>query len=1049
MDDGELRSAINRDYRRDESRCVSALLERVRLTPSDAERVRTQAFELAQAVRSDAQSAGGFEALMREYDLSNQEGILLMSLAEALLRIPDTDTAERLIRDRLSRGDWDRHLGHSQSSWVNASTWGLLLGGRVLGPIPTPMAAPAVWQRLAARLGGGTVRRVLKNTMQLLAGVFVIGRDMPQAMARARPSETTCYSFDCLGEAARTASAAQRYFNAYLKAIDLLAAQGRSASPLSAPSISVKLSALHPRYEFNQAGRVRTELAPRLMELVSAARTAGIGLTLDAEEADRLDLMLDLFAQTYACDDLVGWDGFGLAVQAYQKRAPAVIAWLIDLAEQHGRRIPVRLVKGAYWDSEIKRAQERGLDDYPVYTRKVATDVAYLACARQLLGADGALFPQFATHNAYSLSYLLHCVGTRTDVEFQRLHGMGEALYAAVNQRRTEPILCRIYAPVGRYDQLLPYLVRRLLENGANSSFVNQLAQPGLPLEKLLEDPVVKLSEHEASPNPAIPLPRDLYANARRNSCGLDLSDRAVASVFQKQVTAAAAILHQAGPLVDGVLRPGVQRSCFSPADTKQLIGMISEADTETIATALDSAYAQAPHWDAVPALQRAKALERAAELMEQRRVELAGLVIREAGRCIADALSEVREAVDYCRYYAQQARSEFAVPRRLTGPTGEDNQLSLHGRGVFLCISPWNFPLAIFTGQIVAALVAGNTVIAKPAGQTPLVAYQLVRLLHEAGIPTSVLQFLPGSGAVIGAQLLSDERIAGVVLTGSTATAWKIQRQLAERRGSIVPLIAETGGQNVMIVDSSALPEQVVGDVISSAFNSAGQRCSALRVLFLQKDIADTVLEMLAGAMDELRIGDPGLLETDIGPVIAAAAVSELTAHIQHLRTTARLIKTLALPGSDNGHFVAPVVFEIERLDQLQGEVFGPVLHVIRYGAETLDQVIDAVNASGYGLTLGVHSRIEATWTRVQQRARVGNLYINRNMIGAVVGVQPFGGEGRSGTGPKAGGPYYLPRFAVERTVSNNTAAIGGNAQLLGGEDGLTQSRNTNPAYV
>lgn len=1028
-----LRTAINRDYRRAESSCLKALLERVRLAPPDAERVRTQALRLAQAARSDAQS-GGFEALLREYDLSNQEGVLLMSLAEALLRIPDADTAERLIHDRLSRGDWDRHLGHSQSPWVNASTWGLLLGGRLLGPMPNTVTAPAVWQRLVARLGGGTLRLVLKQTMQLLAGVFVLGSDLPQAMARARPSPTSCYSFDCLGEAARTADAAQDYFETYLKAIGLLARQGNNASPLSAPSISVKLSALHPRYEFNQAARVQTELTPRLLELVVAARTAGIGLTLDAEEADRLDLMLDLFAQIYACDDLVGWDGFGLAVQAYQKRAPAIITWLIDLAEQQGRRIPVRLVKGAYWDSEIKRAQERGLDGYPVYTRKLATDVAYLACARQLLAAGGAVYPQFATHNAYSLSYLLHCVGTRTDVEFQRLHGMGEALYAAVNQQRTEPVVCRIYAPVGRYEQLLPYLVRRLLENGANSSFVNQLAQPEVALETLLEDPVAKLSELDASPHPAIPLPRDLYGNARSNSYGLDLSDRAAASEFQNRLSAVWTIQYHAGPLVDGLLRSGAERSCFNPADAKQLLGTIREADAETVALALDSARSQAPHWDAVSATGRASILERAAELLEQRRVEFAALIMREGGRCIPDALSEVREAVDYCRYYAQQARSEFATPRRLAGPTGEDNQLSLHGRGVFLCISPWNFPLAIFTGQIVAALVAGNTVIAKPARQTPLVAYQLVRLLHEAGIPPSILQYLPGSGAVIGAQLLRDDRIAGVALTGSTETAWDIQRQLAERRGPIVPLIAETGGQNVMIVDSSALPEQVVGDVLSSAFNSAGQRCSALRVLFLQNDIADRVLEMLAGAMDELRIGDPRLLETDIGPVIDAAAAAELTAHIEHLGKTARLIKTLALPDSPGGHLVAPSVFEIERLDQLHGEVFGPVLHVIRYGADTLDQVIDAVNASGYGLTLGVHSRIEATWTRVQQRARVGNLYINRNMIGAVVGVQPFGGEGLSGTGPKAGGPYYLQRFAVERTLSNNTAAIGGNAQLLGG---------------
>ncbi len=1037
MSERDAYSAINRDYRRDEQACVTPLLTRARLAPIDAERVRLQALALAQSVRSEAQASGGIEALLHEYDLSSQEGVLLMCLAEALLRIPDSATAERLIRDTLGRGDWSQHLGQSGSWLVNAATWGLLLGGRWLGGVSDNAAASAIWAGLTARLGGGAARLALQQAMQILAGVFVLGADLPQALARAHPNAATRYSFDCLGEAARTAADAHTYLDSYHNAIHQLAAQGDRSSPLSAPGISVKLSALHPRYEFTQAARIQAELVPRLLELVCAARTAGISLTLDAEEADRLDLMLDLFAQIYARDELAGWDGFGLAVQTYLKRAPAVIAWLVALAQRHGRRIPVRLVKGAYWDSEIKRAQERGLDGYPVYTRKLATDVAYLACARDLLAAGTAIYPQFATHNAYCLAYLTHCIGARRDVEFQRLHGMGEALYAALNQQRTEPVVCRVYAPVGSHDQLLPYLVRRLLENGANSSFVNQLAQPDVPLETLIEDPVAKLSVVCGMPQPTLPLPIDLYGIERRNSYGLDLSDRADVAAFQAEMHQTATSMQQAGPLVNGVLRTGAERACFNPADAEQQLGTVMEADAETVATALESAHVQAPLWDAVPAGQRAGILERAADLIEQHRAELSALIIREGGRCIPDALSEVREAVDYCRYYAQQARAEFAMPRYLPGPTGEDNQLSLHGRGVFLCISPWNFPLAIFTGQIVAALAAGNSVLAKPARQTPLVAYRLVRILHEAGIPAAALHFLPGSGAAIGAQLLSDMRIAGVALTGSTDTAWSLQRQLADRRGPIIPLIAETGGQNVMIVDSSALTEQVVTDVISSAFNSAGQRCSALRVLFLQNDIAEPVLEMLAGAMDQLVVGDPLLLATDIGPVIDGAAQSELKAHVERMHREARLIKTIDLPcATESGSFFAPHVFEIERLDQLEHEIFGPVLHVIRYSAGALDQVIDAVNATGYGLTLGVHSRIESTWARVKQRARVGNLYINRNMIGAVVGVQPFGGEGLSGTGPKAGGPYYLLRFAVERTLSINTAAIGGNVALLRGED-------------
>ncbi|MFZ5621750.1 MAG: bifunctional proline dehydrogenase/L-glutamate gamma-semialdehyde dehydrogenase PutA [Pseudomonadota bacterium] len=1030
-----LRNAIERQYRSDETASARPLLAVARLDADAAAAVRSHALALARRVREHRPS-GGIDALLREYDLSTQEGVLLMCLAEALLRIPDEATAERLIRDTLARGHWDRHLGHSESLLVNASTWGLVIGGRVLGGAgASNEPVHDLLRRLAGRLGEGALRVALGRAMRLLADEFVLGTDLPTALARVHPDALTRYSFDCLGEAAQTAADARAYLDSYHAAIAALAPQGDAGAPLRAPGISVKLSALHPRYEFAQAARVRAELGPRLLELAQAARRAGIGLTLDAEEADRLDLMLDLFEQVYRAPELDGWPGLGLAVQAYQKRARAVIAWLIELARQQERRIPVRLVKGAYWDSEIKRAQERGLDGYPVYTRKAATDVCYLACARDLLAARDIVYPQFATHNAYTLAYLLHSAGRRRDFEFQRLHGMGEDIYAAVNAGLEQPVVCRVYAPVGPHDRLLPYLVRRLLENGANTSFVNRLARPDVPLDALVQDPVTALEAVDCTPHPKIPLPAALYGTERRNSRGTDLSDRRSWSELQQRLERAAARSVAAAPLIDGepvvADRPSV---CFSPADRNQRIGSVVHADADTVSRALERAAAQAPAWDATPAGERAAMLERAADLLEERAPEFAALCVREGGRCIPDALNEVREAVDCCRYYARRARVDFAEPRRLAGPTGEDNRLGLHGRGVFLCISPWNFPLAIFTGQVAAALAAGNAVLAKPARQTPLVAFEAVRLLHEAGVPPGVLQFLPGSGADIGRLLLGDARIAGVAFTGSTETAWTLQQRLAERRGSIVPLIAETGGQNAMIVDSSALVEQVIADVIASAFNSTGQRCSALRVLFLQEEIAERTLERLTGAMDELRIGDPLQLSTDIGPLIDELACGDLVAHAARMHEEARLIKRLTLPDDgDDGCFFAPHVFEIERLDQLDREIFGPILHAIRYPAGGLDRVIDAINATGYGLTLGVHSRIAATWERVCERARVGNIYVNRNMIGAVVGVQPFGGEGLSGTGPKAGGPFYLHRFATERTVSINTAAIGGNADLLG----------------
>lgn len=1029
-----LRDRIRQDYRADERSCLIELVGIARLASDTASQVRETAVHLARETRERSLAQGGFAALLKEYDLSSEEGVLLMCLAEALLRIPDSATADRLIQDTLSRGEWDQHLGHSRSTLVNASTWGLLLTGKLLD-VRADASADAIdhLRNLVTRAGESAVRVALRRGMNLLAEQFVLGADLGQALDRHARHPGQRYSYDCLGEAAHTRADAARYLDAYHTAIGTLAAKARYADEFSAPGISVKLSALHPRYEYSQVQRVGKELVPAVRELAVAAREAGIGLTIDAEEADRLELSLDVFAQVLATPSLQDWNGFGLAVQTYQKRARAVIAWLTDLAQRHRRAIPVRLAKGAYWDTEIKRAQERGLDGYPVFTRKSATDVCYLACTRDIFSAGGRLYGQFATHNAYTVAYVMEAAGTRRDFEFQRLHGMGEELYSALGARVSDAVACRIYAPIGPYEELLPYLVRRLLENGSNSSFVNQLGDPEVPVEHLVEDPVEDIEKSGLAPNPHIPLPANLYGEERLNSSGIDLSDPVDRQIFEGALQRAAAESWHAAPLINGAEAGGDERSVFAPFDHAQVVGTVIEANDEAIDAALDAAAASAEPWDATPAGERAACLRRAADLFEAQRAELVSLCVREGGRCIPDALNEVREAVDFCRYYASRAEQLFGEPQRMPGPVGEENRLALRGRGAFLCISPWNFPVAIFTGQIVAALAAGNPVIAKPARQTPLTASLVVHLLLRAGIPPGVLNLLPGSGARIGERLLGDTRIAGVAFTGSTETAWTIQSQLARRRGPIIPFIAETGGQNVMIVDSSALPEQVVSDVLTSAFNSAGQRCSALRVLFLQEDIADRVLDILTGAMDELVIGDPMSLATDVGPVIDSAAIATLQAHAERMHAEAKVIRELDVDDAlSAGSYFGPRVCEIERLEQLEKEVFGPVLHVIRFPAEGLDDVIDATNGTGYGLTLGVHSRIESTWERVRQRARAGNLYINRNMIGAVVGVQPFGGEGLSGTGPKAGGPHYLPGFATERTITINTAAVGGNPDLL-----------------
>ena len=1030
-----LRAAVRDSTRIDETLAVARILAAAEMPSAARDRIAETARRLVTAVRRERLGKGGIDAFLHEYALSSQEGVALLCLAEALLRIPDSETVDQLIRDKLGEADWARHLGHSESMFVNASTWALMLTGRLLHSQPEAHDLRAALRRFAARSGEPVVRQAVTAAMRILARQFVMGRTIEEALERARAAEHQGYrhSYDMLGEAAHTATDAARYLAAYDHAI---AAIGRSAAArpvVEAPGISVKLSALHPRYETAQRDRVLAEMGPRLLALARRARDAGIGFTIDAEEADRLDLSLDLVEALALAPDLSGWDGLGLAVQAYQKRALPLIDWLADLARRGKRRLMVRLVKGAYWDSEIKRGQERGLDGYPVYTRKLATDVCYLACARRLLDGGAAFYPQFATHNAHTVAAVLELAGERRDWEFQRLHGMGEALYEEIvgPERLGRP--CRVYAPVGSHEELLAYLVRRLLENGANTSFVNRIVDERQPIDEIIADPVARLARLPVKPHPRIPLPSDLFRPARQNSRGLDLNHPSVLTALRDELIGAFRQPWHAAPIIGGVEQPGESEPVLDPSDRRRQVGSVVMTGPEQVDQALARAVSSAPSWERMPAGERAAILERAADLFENHRAELMAEIIREGGRTIPAALAELREAADYLRYYALRARADFASPEALPGPTGERNELALHGRGVFACISPWNFPLAIFTGQIAAALAAGNAVVAKPAEQTPLTAAAAVRLLHQAGIPGDVLHLLPGTGEAVGAPLVADPRVAGVAFTGSTETARLINLELARRPGPIVPLIAETGGQNAMIVDSSALAEQVVVDVLTSAFESAGQRCSSLRLLYVQADIADRLLAMLTGAMAELTIGDPALLATDVGPVIDEPAREPLERHAARMAREGRLLYQCALPaGTEHGTFFAPRAFEIDSANRLDREVFGPILHVVRWSAGGLDQVLDEIEATGYGLTSGIHSRIDENVRHILGRLRSGNNYVNRNMIGAVVGVQPFGGERLSGTGPKAGGPHYLHRFATERTVSTDTTAAGGNATLL-----------------
>lgn len=1037
------RQAITDAWMKDEASHVTELLAQARLPADEQAQVQATAADLVARVRVRAKDQGAIEAFMRQYDLGSEEGVLLMCVAEALLRIPDQDTADKLIRDKLGEADWKKHLGGSDSVLVNASTWGLMLTGHIVNINDATRAdVPGAFARLMGRVGEPVVRLAVRQAMKIMGHQFVMGRTIEEALSRSHKGDNASYrySFDMLGEGALTMKDAKRYLEDYRRAIhsiggDHKARGGRPDGDVNAaPGISIKLSALYPRYEHAKRARVLADLVPGVLELAQLAKSYGIGCTVDAEETDRLELSLDIIEAVVSDASLVGWEGFGVVVQAYQKRTPYTIDYLADLARRIGRRLQVRLVKGAYWDAEIKRAQIDGLPAYPVFTRKQNTDVSYLACAKRLFTHADAIYPMFATHNAHTIA-AVKAIAQGGQYEHQKLHGMGDDLYAEVVPANRLNVPCRVYAPVGSHEDLLPYLVRRLLENGANSSFVNRITDEDVAIDDLIRDPVEAVSSFDSIPHPKIPLPVDLLRSQnhdRKNSMGVNLANDNDLRALAEQLNAAVKPW-QAAPLVPGAQPTGAQINVINPADNRQVVGQWQPADSATVEKALVNAVAAQPAWNRTPAASRAAILEHAADQLEARLPEFMALCVKEAGKSLPDSIAEVREAVDFLRYYAKQAREQFGHAEKLPSPTGESNELQLHGRGVFVCISPWNFPLAIFLGQVAAALAAGNSVIAKPAEQTNLIGYYAVKLLLDAGVPEGVVQFLPGDGATVGAALTADPRVAGVAFTGSTDTARAINRAMAARDAAIGVLIAETGGQNAFIADSSALPEQLVKDAIGSAFTSAGQRCSAARVLFVQDDIADKVMTMLAGAMAELKIGDPGLLSTDVGPVIDADALQILRDHTVRMEKEARLIAAAELSeAAAHGTFFAPRAYELKNLDQLHREIFGPVLHVIRWKGDQLDAVIDQINATGYGLTLGVHSRIDETVNRISSRVNVGNVYVNRNQIGAVVGVQPFGGQGLSGTGPKAGGPHYLLRFATEKTVTVNTTAAGGNASLL-----------------
>ncbi|MGF1718657.1 bifunctional proline dehydrogenase/L-glutamate gamma-semialdehyde dehydrogenase PutA [Vibrio kyushuensis] len=1006
-------SLISPLYMVDESQWLEQLLPLATSSNNEKQQIEEKTTLLIEAIRADKKSIQMIDALLLEYSLDTHEGILLMCLAEALMRIPDSATADALIKDKLSIADWKSHLKNSDSVFVNASTWGLMLTGKVVGLSGKESSSPTqAVNRLVNKLSEPVIRQAMNQAMKIMGHQFVLGRSIEQAQKNGKPlvDKGYSYSFDMLGEAALTTADANKYFKSYLMAIESVGRQIQSQASGLPSSVSIKLSALHPRYEVANSERVLTELYDTVIQLLDRAVELDVAISIDAEEADRLELSLHLFKKLYQSDKVKGWGKLGIVVQAYQKRALAVLAWLTKLAKDQGDLIPLRLVKGAYWDTEIKLSQQGGFANYPVYTRKEATDVAYLACARFLLSdtVKGNIFPQFASHNAHTVT-AISVMATHDQFEYQRLHGMGDSLYHHAKEAYKQSV--RIYAPVGSHKDLLPYLVRRLLENGANSSFVHRLVDARCPVDSLTQHPVDMLLAYDSLGNHSIPLPGDVFPE-RKNSAGVNIDIESEATLFDEKVASFLDKQWHASPIINGEDKSSIDVvTVTAPYDRRIDVGSVGYASLDHVSEAIECASAAFKGWNETDVSERAQALDTLAELLESNLAELVALCHKEAGKTIHDGIDEVREAVDFCRFYAKQI--EKLGPTKIQGFDGTQQIASREGLGVFVCISPWNFPLAIFLGQITAALVAGNTVVAKPAEQTSLIADFAVKLMHQAGFAKDAIQLLPGKGSEIGTALTTHPAIAGVAFTGSTITAQRINQSLAKRDQSPVPFIAETGGQNCMIVDSTALPEQVVRDVIRSAFASAGQRCSALRVLYVQEDIADRIISLIQGAMNELSVGAPYLHSTDVGPVIDTLAKEKLQAHIDQMMVTSKKVAQLTLDETcEFGDFVAPCAFEIENISILDQEHFGPILHIVRYKAQELAQVVEQINQTGFGLTMGIHSRNETTYRWIENHARVGNCYINRDQVGAVVGVQPFGGQGLSGTGPKAGGPHYLYRY-------------------------------------
>lgn len=1015
-----------------EDQLIPYLIELAALSDDQKITVQNTAIALIACVRQTKLKSLSIENFLQTYDLSSQEGLALMCLAEALLRIPDQHTQTIIIRDKIGSISWGDTFSKSDTVFAKLTSLGLATTDALLTWGLDRQGFLGSLSSISRKLTEPMIRQSIGQVMRLLGRQFVMGETIEGALRRARQAEKKGYrhSYDMLGEAAKTMDDANRYYQSYLQAIQAIARSRIVGDIFHQPSISIKLSALHPRYELAQKERVLSELYPRLRDLTYTAKDLGIALTIDAEESERLELSLELLSLLVQDPYLANWNGLGVAVQAYQKRSPAIIDWLADLGQAHNRRLCIRLVKGAYWDSEIKKSQENGLADYPVYTRKVYSDLSYIACAKRMLAHPEAIYSQFATHNAYTLATIME-LAQGHHFEFQRLHGMGEALY---DQIVSQNIPCRIYAPVGRHEDLLAYLVRRLLENGANTSFVNKIYDETIPIDELVGDPVDQARLAHPISHPLIPLPKTMLLPYRLNSNGYDLMDQEkIAQLTHLVRHMPKAFPHHVKPLLaQEYTSEHLALEIYNPSDVNCLVTRCTFANEGAILAALEAADNYAETWRQTSVEERAHLLDKLANQLEAQMPHFMGLLIYEGGKSWNDAIAEVREAIDFCRYYANQARHLMDKPLILPGPTGERNELSFHGRGVFICISPWNFPLAIFLGQVAAALVTGNCVIAKPAQQTPLIAHEICKLAFEVGIPRQALQFLPAKGSMVGRILLTDPRVSGVAFTGSTDVAWTINQTLSQRRCAIAPLIAETGGINAMIVDSSALPEQVVTDIITSAFQSAGQRCSALRLLFLQEDTAERILTMLKGAMTEIAVGSPHLFSTDVGPVIDGPSQEQLYNHSRYLENTAKLIFSVPIPDNLNGYYVPPQVWELDHADQLTEEIFGPILHVVRYKAGDLPTVMQTINKKGFGLTLGLHTRIDETVEIVRRMCKSGNFYVNRSMIGAVVGVQPFGGEGLSGTGPKAGGPHYLLRFCTEHTFTQDTTAAGGNASLL-----------------